>query len=264
MTSVDENPFAALLQEGTKSDDGVSHKLIEEVLLFTLNKARGADGTHLLCLADVVVDTSDESLGEDLVAHALFERLMLSETSQYSAGKASAEALESRAICYLYGAFARCERIQAERKVNCSTVIALILNNASTCMRQPDLFAPQSFASQWLELFEQADEHDTSTQEFLVRVACKVVEEDEPIEALGALKAIFYPLLTEMQKVIVKENLVTIKKNIFWILGFFVRDKRAAVLGELLIDYTTPNPKAKGQVYDLTWPQFMFSTPNLF
>ncbi|KAH8251327.1 hypothetical protein KR032_007991 [Drosophila birchii] len=249
MANVDDNPFAALLQQGSKSDDVVSHKLVEDVLLFTLNKARGADGSHLLCLADVVVDTSDESLGEDLVAHALFERLMLAETAQYSAGQASAEALEMRAICYLHGAFARCERLQAAQKENCSTIIALILNNASTCMRQPDLFAPQSFASQWLELFEQADEHDTSTLEFLVRVACKVVEEDQPIEALGALKAIFYPLLTELQKLIVKENLVTIKKNIFWILGFFVRDKRAAVLGELLIDYTTPNPKAKGGDY---------------
>jgi len=150
-------------------------------------------------------------------------------------------------MCYLRGAFSRCERIQAERKTDCSKVLALILNNASTCMRQPDLFAPQSFAAQWLEMFEEADEHDTSTQEFLVRVACKVVEEDEPIEALGALKAIFYPMLTDLQKLIAKENLITVKKNVFWILGFFVRDKRAAVLGELLIDFTTPNPKAKGE-----------------
>ncbi|XP_052837620.1 ubiquitin conjugation factor E4 A [Drosophila gunungcola] len=245
MTSVEENPFAALLQEGTNSD-GVSHKLVEDVLLFTLNKASSLAG---LCLADVVVDTSEGMLGEDLVAHALFERLMLAETGQYAAGNASPEALEPRAMCYLRGAFARCERFQAERKTDCSKLLALILNNASTCMRQPDLFAPQSFATQWLEMFEQADEHDTSTQEFLVRVASKVVEEDEPIEALGALKAIFYPLLTELQKLVAKENLITVKKNIFWILGFFVRDKRAAVLGELFIDYTTPNPKAKGGEY---------------
>ncbi|XP_016964344.1 ubiquitin conjugation factor E4 A [Drosophila biarmipes] len=245
MTSVEDNPFAALLQEGTNAE-GVSHKLVEEVLLFTLNKASSAAG---LCLADVVVDTSEETLGEDLVAHALFERLMLGETGQYAVGNASAEALEPRAMCYLRGAFARCERIQAERKTDCSKVLALILNNASTCMRQPDLFAPQSFSAQWLEMFEEADEHDTSTQEFLVRVACKVVEEDEPIEALGALKAIFYPMLTDLQKLIAKENLITVKKNVFWILGFFVRDKRAAVLGELLIDFTTPNPKAKGGEY---------------
>ncbi|XP_017041379.1 ubiquitin conjugation factor E4 A [Drosophila ficusphila] len=245
MTSVEENPFAALLQEGSNSD-GVSHKLVEDVLLFTLNKASLASG---LCLADVVVDTSEQSLSEDLVAHALFERLMLGETGQYAVGNASPEALESRALCYLRGAFSRCERIQSEKKTDCSKVLALILNNASTCMRQPDLFAPQSFTAQWLEMFEQADEHDTSTQEFLVRVACKVVEEDEPIEALGALKAIFYPLLTELQKLIAKENLITVKQNVFWILGFFVRDKRAAELGELLIDFTTPNPKAKGGEY---------------
>ncbi|KAH8325930.1 hypothetical protein KR067_010222 [Drosophila pandora] len=246
MTSVGENPFAALLQEATKSDC-VAHKLVEEVLLFTLDKA-GASSKGLLSLADVVVDTNDENLSEDLVAHALFERLMLTDTTQIS-GNASPDALESRAIYYLHGAFQRAESIQAEKKADCSKLLALILNNASTCMRQPDLFAPQNFSTQWMELFEKADEHDNTTQEFLVRVTCKVMEEDESIEALGALKAIFYPMLTELQKQIMKENLITIPKNIFWILGFFVRDKRAAVLGELLIDYTTPNPKAKGGDY---------------
>ncbi|KAH8260409.1 hypothetical protein KR026_011069 [Drosophila bipectinata] len=246
MSSAGENPFAALLQEAPKSDC-VAHKLVEEVLLFTLDKA-GAANKRLLSLADVVVDTSDETLSEDLLAHALFERLMLTDTTQIS-GNASPDALESRAVHYLQGAFSRAERIQAEKKADCSKLLALILNNASTCMRQPDLFAPQNFAAQWMELFEKADEHDTTTQEFLVRVTCKVMEEDESMEALGALKAIFYPMLTELQKQIVKENLITLRNNIFWILGFFVRDKRAAILGELLIDYTTPNPKAKGGDY---------------
>eukprot|EP00099_Drosophila_melanogaster_P018059 NP_609060.1 uncharacterized protein Dmel_CG11070 [Drosophila melanogaster] len=246
MTSIEENPFAALLQEGANSD-GVPHKLVEEVLLFTLNKA---SSSAVLCLADVVVETSEEMLSEDLVAHALFERLMLAETSQYAAGNASEMAMERRAMRYLKGAFTRCGLIQAERKIDCSKILALILNNASTCMRQPDLFAPQSFGAQWMEMFEQdEDEHDTSTQEFLIRVTCKVMEEVEPIEALGALKAIFYPVLTELQKNIAKLNLITMKKNTFWILGYFVRDKRAAVLGELLIDYTTPNPRASGSEY---------------
>jgi len=57
------------------------------------------------------------------------------------------------------------------------------------------------------------------------------------VVALGTLRFHRYVL----------ENLITVKKNVFWILGFFVRDKRAAVLGELLIDFTTPNPKAKGE-----------------
>ncbi|KAH8409884.1 hypothetical protein KR009_000296 [Drosophila setifemur] len=246
MTSCEENPFAALLQEGTESNS-LAKQLVEEVFLFTLDKA-GAAGKQLLCLSDVVVDTSDEALSEDLVAHALFERLILTDTAQY-ASSATAEAVETRSICYLHGAFGRCERIQAEGKTDCSRVLGLILNNASTCMRQPDLFAPQTFSAQWMELFEQADEHDTITQEFLVRVTCKVLEEDDPIEALGAFKAIFYPMLTELLKLIAKENLITLKKSVFWILGFLVRDKRAAVLGEVLIDYTTPNPKAKGGDY---------------
>ncbi|XP_017855343.2 ubiquitin conjugation factor E4 A [Drosophila busckii] len=267
MTSVEEteNPFAALLNSGP-NPNGVSKQLIEKILLFTLNNELAKDvqskrNTAILCLAEVIVadNSADDTLTEELLAHALFERLMLSDASKYliSNSQCSAnsqeEAAETRAMQYLYGAFTRCEQLQRncidQEKEHCKRILELILNNASTCMRQPELFAPQSFAAQWLELFEQSDEHDTSTQEFLVRVACKVIEEDEPLEALGALKAIFYPMLSDLHKQLVKENLITIKKNIFWILGFFVRDKRAGMLGELLIDYTTPNPKAKGGEY---------------
>ncbi|XP_030377001.1 ubiquitin conjugation factor E4 A [Scaptodrosophila lebanonensis] len=263
MTSTDENPFAALLQDSQSKTNGVSKKFIEQILLFTLSNDCSAADTKrcLLCLADVVVadNTDDDTLGEDLLAHALFERLLLQDTDKYlltrgeNSSAAIADTLETRAVHYLHNAFARCEQVQMqckpEERPYCAKIMELILNNASTCMRQPDLFASQSFATQWLELFEQANEHDTHTQEFLVRVATKVVEEDEPLEALGALKAVFYPMLNDLQKTIAKDNLISIKKNIFWILGYFVRDKRAAVLGEVLIDYMTPNPKAKGGDY---------------
>ncbi|KAH8411922.1 hypothetical protein KR222_002464 [Zaprionus bogoriensis] len=256
-----ENPFAALLQPGPQAT-GVSKQLIEAILLFTLSKeANGKRSVGVLCLADVVVadESAEDTLSEELLAHALFERLMLGETSKYllpgtQSEQQPEEALETHAMKYLHGAFTRCEERQrtassARDKQNCSKILDLILNNASTCMRQPDLFAPQSFGAQWLELFDLAIEHDTTTQEFLARVVCKMLDETEPLEALGALKAIFYPMLGELQKQLVKDNLINIRKNIFWILGFFSREKRTGILGELLVDYTTPNPKAKGGEY---------------
>lgn len=254
-----ENPFAALLQGSTEAN-GVSKQLIESILLFTLSKDVDTNRNKtILCLADVVVadNSSEDTLCIDLLAHALFERLMLDDTAKYLLPaeqvnqRQQEQALESRAMIYLHGAFARWEQMQRtcsmQDKKHGNQIIDLILNNASTCMRQPDLFASQSFSGQWLELFEQADEHDTSTQEFLVRVADKVLEDVEPLEALGALKAIFYPMLSDLQKQLAKDNLITIRKNIFWIFGFFVREKRAGMLGELLIDFTTPNPRAKGK-----------------
>lgn len=263
MSNVEEtdNPFLALLQPGPGQGNGVYKQLIEKILLFTLSKdAPSQRNTEVLCLADVVVadDSTGVTLSEDLLAHALFERLMLTETTKYLLPGASQsqptnveDALETRAMIYLHGAFTRCAQLQRDGSTrdnqDCTKILELILNNASTCMRQPDLFAPQSFGGQWLELFEKSDEHDSSTQEFLVRVVSKILDEIEPLEALGAFKAIFYPMLGDLQKQLAKENLINIKKNIFWILGFFSREKRTGILGELLIDYTTPNPKAKGQ-----------------
>ncbi|EDW77401.1 uncharacterized protein Dwil_GK18107 [Drosophila willistoni] len=255
MTSTEDNPFAALLQDRTDQTGGVSKRLIEDVLLFTLD-SKGApavvtDSRPILCLADVVVDTSEDLVSEDLIAHALFERLMLTDTQKYlvpgKGGTGSDEALETHAILYLYRAFSKCE--QLKEKPGSGKLLEMILNNASTCMRQPDLFSPQIFGQQWKQLFEVYDERDASVQEFLVRVTLKVLEDVDHLEALGNLKAIFYPMLMDLQKSIAKDNLITIKKQLFVILGYFVSDKRAAVLGELLIDYFTPNPQAKGGDY---------------
>ncbi|KAH8263716.1 hypothetical protein KR044_012934 [Drosophila immigrans] len=262
-----ENPFAALLQQATAGVESnvLSKELVEFILLFTLNKDVDHSRKHsVLCLADVVVAVDGETgtLNEDLVAHALFERIMLNDLAQYlvtpfQSTRGQDDALQRHSMKYLHGAFNRCEdkhRTGTEQdKKDCDRIMKLILNNASTCMRQPDLFLPQTFWLQWLDLFDAADEHDATVQEFLIRVCDKVLEEDDQeLEALGALKGIFYPMLRHLQKQLVKDNLITIRKNLFWVLGYFVREKRAGMLGELLIDYTTPNPKAKGGDYMVT------------
>uniref|UniRef100_T1PH45 Ubiquitin conjugation factor E4 A n=1 Tax=Musca domestica TaxID=7370 RepID=T1PH45_MUSDO len=85
--------------------------------------------------------------------------------------------------------------------------------------------------------------------DFLVECIQKIYEDDEPLEALGALKANFYPLLSKIQTNISQSNLLTVRSDVFWLLSFFVRDKRIPQMGEVLIDFTIPNPNTTGGAY---------------
>ncbi|XP_054743888.1 ubiquitin conjugation factor E4 A [Anastrepha obliqua] len=259
MAEAESNPFAALLNESEK-ESGFNQELLERILLFTLRKgatSSASNGRTLISMADTIVTMDDEStVNEDLLGHAIFERLMLNNPHEYlvapRGGVADDEATETRAICYLHRAFMACEQAKSElpeQKDDCEKIRNIILINASTCTRQPELFSNQNLSAQWLDVMEHSHSSDVTTQDFFVQTVIKVIAEDDQIEALGALKAIFYPMLAEVQKQLTNVSLITIKKITFWILGFFVRDKRVPQLGEVFIDYTTPNPNAKGSEY---------------
>lgn len=261
MAAAELNPFAALLNEPNE-EEGFKQDLIERILLFTLRKGSASNAARsfpLISMTDIVVAAdNDSTVSEELLAHAIFERLMLSDPRDYVVksgdGVCDEDAVETRAICYLHRAFIGCEHAKAELPEQyeaCEKIRNLILTNASTCTRQPELFVNQNLSVQWLEVLEHSDPADTTTQEFFVQTVIKVMAEDDQIEALGALKAIFYPMLAEVQKKLANINLITIKKNTFWTLSYFVLDKRVPQLGEVLIDYVTPNPNAKGMNTEL-------------
>ncbi|XP_023293339.2 ubiquitin conjugation factor E4 A [Lucilia cuprina] len=259
-----DNPFAALLGE-VKS--GIDKNLIEEIFLFTLKKDQSSSTKRaLLCLADVIVSDIGvgTEMGEELLGHAIFERLMLTDTKDYLvAGPQAEDALEIDTIIYLHRAFVACELARQrypERGGECDKINSLIITNASTCMRQPDLYPGRSIWQQWKQLMENSENTDsTDVMDFLVQCIQKIYADDEPLEALGALKANFYPLLGKIQTDISQANLITLKKNVFWLLSFFVRDKRIPQLGDVLIDYTMPNPNTNGGAYMDTLFGHLFS-----
>ncbi|XP_073824632.1 ubiquitination factor E4A [Musca autumnalis] len=259
MASAD-NPFAALLGD---SKSGIEKNLVEDIFLFTLNKdqqqspSRSSKSSRkaVLCLADVIVcDNGDGEMGEELLSHAIFERLMMSDTKEYLIhGENEDDALQVDSMLYLHRAFLSCERlksVQLHRSTDFEKIRSLIITNASTCMRQPDLFPGQPIWKQWKEIMIMSQDINTSeTMDFMVECIQKIYIDDESLEALGALKANFYPLLGKIQTDISQSNLVTIKKEIFWILSFFVRDKRIPQMGEVLIDFNIPNPNTTGGAY---------------
>lgn len=258
-----DNPFAALL---AKSKAGIDKQLIEDIFLFTLKKDQSssslsrakacndAGAKAVLCLADVIVSDSgiDTEMGEELLAHVIFERLMLSDPKDYLVpGDNEEDALKMDAIVYLHRAYVVCEKARSslpQSLEDCEKIRSLIITNSSTCMRQPDLYPGRAIWEQWKEIMEKSEDIDTTeTINFVAECVKKVYDDEDPMEALGALKANFYPLLGKLQTDISHSNMITMKKKVFWILNFFVNDKRIPQMGEVLIDYTMPNPNTKGE-----------------
>ncbi|KAL9929061.1 ubiquitination factor E4A [Glossina fuscipes fuscipes] len=250
-----DNPFAALLAD---SKANINKELIEDIFLFTLRpqtRERSKERA-LLCLADVIVnDSSPETgMGEELLSHAVFERIMLGNTREYLIpGLNEEDAIQTDTIVYLHRAYIACEEFKQQRSnlaADCDAIRTLIITNVSTCMRQPDLFPGRTVCEQWRDIINISEEYCTrETMDFLVECIAKIYIDEETLEALGALKANFYPLLGKVQTEISQANLVTLKKKIFWLLNFFVKEKRTPQMGEILIDFTTPNPNANGAAY---------------
>ncbi|XP_061397197.1 ubiquitin conjugation factor E4 A [Musca vetustissima] len=257
MASTD-NPFAALLSE---SKSGIDKQLIEDIFLFTLKREQSSPNSSksrkaLLCLADVIVCDSGEDgvMGEELLSHAIFERLMLIDTKEYLVhGEGEDDALQVDPMIYLHRAFLSCERLKSTQPngaTDYEKIRSLIITNGSTCMRQPDLFPGQPIWKQWKKIMlTSVDTNTSETMDFIVECIQKIYAEDEPLEALGALKSNFYPLLSKIETIISQSNILTIKSDIFWLLSFFVRDKRIPQMGEVLIDFTIPNPNTTGGAY---------------
>ncbi|XP_037957885.1 ubiquitin conjugation factor E4 A isoform X2 [Teleopsis dalmanni] len=258
---VDENPFAALIEAASPAD-GIKKTLTEEVFLFTLRRElTAADQRPLLSLASILTpdDGTDGTICEAILSHALFERLMMQDTNEYllhlptisSNNNQVKEATESCCMKYLYRAYCACKnaREKSDNKADCDKITNLILTNASTCMRQPVLFAGQIFSTQWYDILMSSDVLDETLHEFLMKIVQRVLNDVDNLEAMGTFKAMFYPLLSELQKKIAVSNLITFDKNIFVALQYFVREKNAPHLAETILDFTTPNPNAKGIDY---------------
>lgn len=251
----ESNPFTAFL-----SENGVEKSLVGEVFMLTLKKSSTPAERRdlaLLCLADIIVDdkTDNPNIGNDLLGHMIFERLMLSNPRDYLLpGNNEEQALTTDGLLYLHRAYIDNLQIQTEKRYKESShdiVQNIIILNTTTLMRQPAIFPGRSLDKQWMNLFGKAEETFklNETMDFLCHIIKKIYEEDETIEAEGVLKANFYPLLNRLQQKLSTANLVTIDKKIFSILNFFVSDKRIPQMGKILIDHSTPNPNSGGNYY---------------
>ncbi|XP_055912261.1 ubiquitin conjugation factor E4 A [Eupeodes corollae] len=257
----DHNPFSGLIQQNQQVIDlnQKLNELIESVFLFTINKNIHSDSKQFVYMEEFASQADGSTFDMDLLEQALFERLLLPNLSEYLVPKGVALSenetsyvAETQVIVYLCRAFIELEKRRAMNEDASlldvfEQIKKLILRNSSTSMNQPSLYEGQSLHSQWLELLQ--DDNDVDYKQAFLEGTAKEMYTDDELASMGSLKAIFYPMFNEVQKTLTKSNLISLPKWVYTLLTYFVRNKTVPQLGEIIIDYSTPNPNTNGRAY---------------
>lgn len=231
--------------------------LIENVFLITLNKQPQKNKQFVFI--EELQPQANDLLNLEILEQALFERLLLlTPTDFLIPNNITSDDIdticETRTFNYLYGAYIRNERNINENDTilkDASCVMRLlILRNASTAIRQPDIFEGQQFFIQWLDILRSADDAEM-TASFLSAVVKAIHNENEATNQQD-LEKIFFPMFREILKKVQIASMDTLESWILPALMLFTRDKQNTQLAELLMNFSTPPPGSDGISYSNT------------
>lgn len=227
--------------------------LIEKIFLITLNKQtqRNKQLIYIEELASVNEtqsnSTANELLNIETLEQALFERLLLQTPSDFlipnNIKSNNIENIcETRTFIYLYQSYQRIKENSAEndtiQRDACEKMCELILRNASTAIKQPDLFVDQQFTDQWSLILSYNDNVDAVSW-FLSNIVKEVLSDNDPAD-WEALTKFFHPVFQGILKKIQLSSMDTLDLQVIPSLMYFVSDRQNLRLAELLLDFTTP------------------------
>lgn len=151
------------LPTASNSLDFRINQLIENVFKFTINKDRdptSSDNQVYVYLEEIAATTETRLIDLELLEHALFERLLLDDTTPYLLRSERHKNIDIRAtlnecITYLFECYKDLSQYSnnipnesEEWKNIIIRVMKLIFRNAATALKQPELYAPQDIHAQ--------------------------------------------------------------------------------------------------------------------
>lgn len=225
--------------------------LIEKIFLITLNK-QPQRNKQLIFMEDLASTNETnqsntiELLNIEILEQALFERLLLPDPSDFlipnDIKSNNIEMIcEKRIFIYLYESYQRIREISHEndtiQRDACQKMCELILRNASTAIKQPDIFDDQQFTEQWSMILTYNDPDAISW--FLSNVVKEVLTDNDSTD-WQALKTCFFPVFLDILKKIKIASMDTLDIQILPAIMYFVSDRQNLQLAELLLEFTTP------------------------
>lgn len=207
------NPFRSLFGNNNESSANASlehdrsestinvmdqkiNSLIEHIFSITINRTPQKNKQLIFMEELAAINPNQTLMTPQLLEQALFERLLLNNPRDYlipnNAEYDETENIaEEKVIVYLYGAYERLSKWcrnenEASLNAECETIKQLIIRNASTALKQPELYENQSLSEQWLMLLRNYDDEYECKCEFLSKVVANVAIDDDPtyIESL--------------------------------------------------------------------------------
>lgn len=264
-----ENPTDSAIVAEQKTINAFDQKindLIERIFLITINRNPRKHKQYVY-MEDLATSTGESSslINMELLEQALFERLLLARPDDFLIPNNSNDADTEKVICsdviiYLYQSFERLNQSEIENMndgsiaIERETIEKLILRNASTAMKQPDLFEGQSLFGQWLRLFRDANDNYDCKCKFLSQTCKEVWIDGEPSDD-ESLKNIFNSVFTECLKSLQKASIVAIEYWILPIMMAFLKDKTNPKLALLLLDFNMPVKPPTGELLGIRFAE---------
>ncbi|XP_058062566.1 ubiquitin conjugation factor E4 A [Anopheles bellator] len=233
---------------------------IEKIFLITLNK-NPQKNKQLVYMEDVAQGVDSGLLDLEVLEQALFERVLLFNPAEYLLPNdittpSTPQVSETKVILYLYGCFERNEQPVDQNDTvaadNQQKMKSLILRNACTSLKQPELYEGQNLPGQLLDIFKQAESDDQqSVRAHFVSEAVREIFADAESEEDGyaVIRSIFGPMLVDVLKALRTASLISIERWVMPFLQVFPSDKTNPRLAHIFLDYTTPPAGSEGIKY---------------
>lgn len=168
------------------------NSLIENIFGITINRTPPKH-KQLIFMEDLAAIHPDGTLmNMEILEQALFERLLLPNPRDYlipnnTQNDETNEIAETKVVLYLYRAYERLTKWSynqndASLRTECEAIRKLILRNASTAHKQPELYEDQSLSEQWLSLLQNFVDDFECKCDFLSKVVADVASDNDPTD----------------------------------------------------------------------------------
>lgn len=165
------------------------NSLIEHIFSITINKTP-QKSRQLIFMEDLAaVNPATSLMNMELLEQALFERLLLNNPRDYlipnnTQNDETNDIAEDKVILYLYRSYERLSKWCSNQnedslKTECEKIKQLILRNASTAQKQPELYENQSLSEQWLTLLRNYMDEFECKCEFLSKVVADIANDND-------------------------------------------------------------------------------------
>lgn len=177
-------------QSAINAMDQKINGLIEYIFSFTINRTPQKNKQLVFMEDSATVNPTTTLMNMELLEQALFERLLLTNPRDYlipnnTQNNETDDIAEDKVILYLYRAYERLlkwsqNQNESSLTVECEIIKQLILRNASTAQKQPELYENQQLSEQWLTLFRNYMEEFECKCDFLSKVVADVASDNDP------------------------------------------------------------------------------------
>lgn len=254
------NPFAALIQDSSEEKKSTKNLVessqkdveFEDIFGITLDK-NASEKRQLVYLEELAKTFNARELDLSTLEHALFERLFLSNPKEFvycNTELLDSDWLEEKVIVYLFNCYRRANDLVKDQKTR-GDVFSLILRNAATALKQPDLYDNQDV---FVQLYNILDDNTDISYMFFDDVCHELLNDEEGLEAA---KDPFFGLLKLVHVDIAKSSITAISPKIWPFLQYFASKEKSA---ELFLEYCAPKePVTAGIRYSDTLLGALFS-----